>query len=175
MSNKYKIINIYGVTRYVYLSAPDTQFDKEGVYHLTLEVDKDKAQDAKKAIDGVISKEIAEEHKARPSTKLLTRGPLQYTDEGNIITFKAKTQYKPLVVDRRNKELDSTIAIWKGTTMWIEVELRGYNKNNRIGCALYLKQVQIDGLVKGTGNGASHFPDRGGGSSSPGPEKAVSL
>ena len=52
--------------------------------------------------------------------------------------------------------------------MWVKVELRGYNKNNKIGCALYLNQVQIDNLVKGTGNGSSHFPDRGEGSALPG-------
>jgi len=169
--NDYKTITIYGTGRYVYLSTADTKFDKDGEYHVTLEVDKEKAQEAKKAIDGVIAKEIAKEHKAKPSTKPVERGNLQYKDEGNIMTFKAKTQYKPLIVDRRNKELDPKISIWKGTTMWAEVELRGYNKNNKIGCAVYLKQVQIDNLVKGTGNGVSHFQDRGEGSALPAPEQ----
>ena len=49
----YKKINIYGTGRYVYLGPPDTQIDKEGVYHVTLEVSKDKAQEAKKAVDDV--------------------------------------------------------------------------------------------------------------------------
>ena len=66
--NDYKTITIYGTGRYVYLSTADTKFDKDGEYHITLEVDKEKAQEAKKAIDGVIAKEIAKEHKAKPST-----------------------------------------------------------------------------------------------------------
>ena len=170
----YKKINIYGTGRYIYLSSPDTKFDKEGKYHVTLEVPKDKAQEAIKEINGVISQEVAKEHKKTPGAKSpMKRAPLQYSDEGNIITFKVKSKYKPLIVDRRNKELDPKIAIWKGTTLWAEVELRGYNLTMGVGCSLCITQIQIDNLVQGTGNGVSHFPDRGEGSSLPGPEKAV--
>ena len=172
--NDYKTISIYGTGRYVYLSSPDTKFDKEGKYHVTLEVPKDKAQEAIKEINGVISQEVAKEHKTTPGAKSpMKRATLQYSDEGNIITFKVKSKYKPPIVDRRNKGIDPNISIWKGTTMWVLVELRGYSQTIGIGCSLYLKEVQIDNLVQGTGNGVSHFPDRGEGSSLPGPEKSV--
>jgi len=52
--NNYKKIKIYGTGRYMYLSSPDTQFNKDGVYHTTLEVPQDKAQEAIKEIDGEI-------------------------------------------------------------------------------------------------------------------------
>ena len=172
--NNYKKINIYGTGRYVYLGPPDTQFDKDGIYHTTLEVPQDKAQEAIKEINGVISQEVAKAHKAKPNEKTVKRASTPYTNEGAIVTFKVKSKFKPLIVDRRNKELDPKIAIWKGTTLWVLVELRGYSKNMGIGCTLYLNQIQIDNLVQGTANGASHFPDRGEGSALPAaPEKAV--
>ena len=156
-----KTITIYGTTRYVYLSSPDTKFSKEGIYHLTLEVEKDKAQEAKKAIDDIVSKEVAEHHKANPGSEPVERGVLQYSEEGNIIAFKAKTKFKPGIVDRRNKPIDPEVSIWNGTTLWAEVKLEGYNTNSKIGCKVYLVGVQINDLVKGSGNGVSHFPDRG--------------
>ena len=171
--NNYKKITIYGTGRYMYLGPPDTQFDKDGIYHTTLEVPKDKAQGAIKEIDDVIGKEIAAAHKAKPNEKTVKRASTPYTHEGAIVTFKVKSKFKPLIVDRRNKELDPKIAIWKGTTLWAEVELRGYNLTMGVGCSLCITQIQIDNLVQGTGNGASHFPDRGEGSSLPAPEKAV--
>jgi len=173
MTKNTKLITIYGTTRYVYLSSPDTKFDTKGIYHLTLEVDKAKAQEAKKAIDDIIAKEIAAEHKAKPGSKTVARGTLQYADEGNIITFKAKTKFPPEIVDRRNKPIDPNISIWNGTTLWAKIKLEGYNTNDKIGCKVYLLGVQIDNLVKGTENGASHFQDRGEGSSLPGPEKEL--
>ena len=65
--NNYKIINIYGTGRYVYLGPPDTQFNKDGVYHVTLEVPQDKAQEAIKEIDAAVDKEISAAQKARPN------------------------------------------------------------------------------------------------------------
>ena len=173
--NNYKKITIYGTGRYMYISSPDTQFDKDGIYHTTLEVPKDKAQEAIKEIDATIDKEIAAAHKAKPNEKTVKRAPTPYTNEGAIVTFKVRSKFKPLIVDRRNKELDPKISIWKGTTMWAEVELRGYNQTMGAGCSLCISQIQIDNLVQGTGNGVSHFPDRGGGSSLPGSEKAVAI
>jgi len=166
--NNFKKITIYGTGRYMYLSSPDTKFDKDGKYHTTLEVPKDKAQEAIKEIDDVIGLGIAAAHKARPNEKTVKRASTPYTNEGAIVTFKVKSKFKPLIVDRRNKELDPKIAIWKGTTMWAEVELRGYNLTVGVGCSLCITQIQIDNLVQGTGNGVSHFPDRGEGSSLPG-------
>ena len=113
--NNYKKITIYGTARYYYLSTADTQFDSRGIYHATLEVPKDKAQEAIKEINGVISQEVAKAHKKTPEAKSpMKRAPLQYSDEGNIITFKVKSKYKPPIVDRRNKAIDPKISI----TVW---------------------------------------------------------
>ena len=160
-SKNTKIMNIYGTTRYVYLSSPDTKWDPKGKYHITLEVDKDKAQEARKAIDDIIGKEVADEHIANPNGKPVERGALQYGIEDKIITFKAQTKFKPEIVDRRNKPIDPEVSIWGGTTLWADIKLEGYNTNNKIGCKVYLIGVQIDDLVKGSGNGVSRFPDRG--------------
>ena len=92
--NDYKTITIYGTGRYMYVSSPDTQFDKNGIYHTTLEVPQDKAQEAIKEIDGVIGKEIAAAHKAKPNEKTVKRASTPYTNEGAIVTFKVKSKFK---------------------------------------------------------------------------------
>jgi hypothetical protein len=58
--------------------------------------------------------------------------------------------------------------------MWAHYKITPYNKNMGIGATLYLQDVQIDNLVKGSGsgNGSCSFPKREG-SALPGPEKEV--
>ena len=58
-----------GIGKYVYTNDPDTQFDKEGIFHISLELTKEEAQPEIKAINEVISKKIAEIYKAKPGTK----------------------------------------------------------------------------------------------------------
>ena len=152
---------LYGKAKFSYLSEPDTEF---GVakYHVTLEVPKDKSQEHIKAIEGIISKEIAEEHKVRPGTQPLKRAPLPYKLNGDMATFKIHSKFKPKLWDKNQKELGPDVYVWKDSTMWINYDARGYNKSIGIGCTLYMSGVQIDTLVQGseTANGSCPFPNR---------------
>ena len=155
MSSKH---TIYGKAQYCYLSQPDTGFGKEE-YHVTLELPKDKAQEHIKVIEGIISKEIAEEHKARPSTKQLKRAPLPYKVDGDLVTFKVHSKYKPKLWSKKRQELGPDVYVWKDSTMWVNYEPRGYNKSIGIGCTLYMGgHGQKDNLVEGTGEGTGTFP-----------------
>ena len=101
---------IYGKAQFCYLSAPDTEFGKDN-YHVTLELPKEKAQEHIKIIQGVISKEIAEEHKLRPGTQQLKRAPLPYKENGDVVTFKLHSKFKPKLWDKDQKELAPDISI----------------------------------------------------------------
>ena len=161
MSNEI-LKTIHGKANFCYLSAKDEAFGKND-YHVTLEISKEKAQEHIKAIEGIISKEVAEQHKLTPNkTAPLTRAPKPYKDLGDIVTFKLHSKFKPKVWDRNQKEIGSDVAIWKDSSMWVNYKAQGYNKSIGLGCTLYIQSVQIDNLVQGSpgSNGQCPFPKR---------------
>jgi len=152
---------IHGKANFAFLSQPDRGFGKEE-YSVTLELPKEKAQEHIKIIQGVISKEIAEEHKLRPGTQQLKRAPLPYKEKGDVVTFKIHSKFKPKIWDKDQKELAPDISVWKNSVLWANYKPQGYNKSIGIGCTLYLGDVQIDNLIQGIGDGdgACPFPNR---------------
>jgi len=161
MSNE-TLKTIHGKANFCYLSSQDTAFGKND-YHVTLEISKEKAQEHIKAIQGIISKEVAEQHKLTPNqTAPLTRAPEPYKDEGETITFKFHSKFKPKIWDRNQKEIGADVNIYKDSTMWVNYKASGYNKSIGLGCTLYIQSVQIDKLVEGSAgaNGACPFPKR---------------
>ena len=161
MSNE-TLKTIHGKANFCYLSSQDTAFGKND-YHVTLELPKDKAQEHIKAIEGIISYQVAEQHKLTPNkTAPLTRAPKPYKDLGDVVTFKLHSKFKPKVWDRNQKEIGSDVAIWKDSSMWVNYKAQGYNKSIGLGCTLYIQSVQIDNLVQGSpgSNGQCPFPKR---------------
>ena len=151
---------IHGKANFSFLTQPDRGFGKEE-YSVTLETTKEKAQEHIKAIQGVISKEIAEEHKLRPGTQQLKRAPLPYKEKGDVVTFKIHSKFKPKIWDKDQKELAPDISVWKNSVLWANYKPQGYNKSIGIGCTLYMGDVQIDTLVEGSSlNGECPFPNR---------------
>lgn len=162
MSNEV-LKRIYGKGKFVYLTSPDEAFGA-GVYKVTLETSKEKAQEHIKAIEGIISKEVAEQHRLTPnSTAPLNRANKPYKEEGDVITFKFHSKFKPKLWDKNQKELGADVAVWKDSTMWIDYKASGYNKSVGLGATLYIQSVQIDDLVQGSegANGSCPFPHRG--------------
>jgi|TARA_Y100000031_G_scaffold134742_1_gene157482 hypothetical protein len=153
---------IHGKANFAFLSQPDRGFGKEE-YSVTLELPKEKAQEHIKIIQGVISKEVAEAHKKAPNqTSPLKRAPLPYKENGDVVTFKIHSKFKPKLWDKDQKELAPDISIWKNSVLWANYKLQGYNKSIGIGCTLYLGDVQIDTLVQGnnSSDGSCPFPNR---------------
>ena len=156
-NNKY---TLYGKPDYSYLTKPDTGFGKEE-YSVTLRLRKAVAEEHIRTANQIISKVIAEEHKAHPSTKQLTRAPFPFKDDGEMVTVKIHSKFKPNIWSKDQKKLSPDTQVWKDSTMWVNYEPRGYNKSIGIGCTLYMGDVQIDNLVEGTSlNGECPFPDR---------------
>ena len=157
MSNKYEI---HGKADFSYLTQKDTGFGKEE-YSVTLRLSKDAAKEHIGVANQIISKEIALEHKAHPGTKQLTRAPFPFKENGDMVTVKIHSKFKPTIWDKNRNRLGPDTQVWKNSTMWVNYEARGYNKSIGIGCTLYMGDVQIDTLVEGSSlNGECPFPDR---------------
>ena len=162
MSNEI-LKRIHGKAKFCYLTSPDEAFGSND-YKVTLEVTKAEASEHMKAIEGIISKEVAEQHKLTPNnTAPLNRANKPYQDYGDIITFKLHSKFKPKLWDKNQKEIGSDVAVWRDSTMWVSYKAQGYNKSVGLGVTLYIQSVQIDELVQGTtGNGSCPFPKREG-------------
>ena len=159
MSNEI-LKRIYGKAKFCYLTTPDEAFGT-GVYKVTLEVTKADALEHIKALQEIISKEVAEQHKLTPNqTTPLKRANLPYSEEGEDVIFKFHSKYKPKIWTKDQKELDPDIAVWKGSSLWVNYKASGYNKSVGLGVTLYLQSVQIDNLVEGSPNGVCPFPKR---------------
>ena len=170
MSNEI-LKRIYGKAKFCYLSSPDEAFGP-GSYKVTLEVTKADASEHIKALQEIISKEVAEQHKLTPNqTTPLKRANLPYVEDvregpinSNVVAFKFHSKFKPKLWDRNQKEIGPDVAVWKDSTMWIDYKAQGYNKSVGLGVTLYIQGVQIDELVQGSagGNGSCPFPKREG-------------
>jgi|TARA_B100001971_G_scaffold183516_1_gene181555 hypothetical protein len=158
MSNN--LNTVYGKAKYCYLTKPDEHFGGKD-YSVTLELSKDKAREHIKKVDDLISKEVANLHKATPGLKEVDRAPLPYKIDGDLVTLKLHTQYKPKLWDKTKKELDPNVFVYKGSTLWANYKPHVYNKSMGLGVTLYLGHVQIDTLVEGgPDGGVCPFPER---------------
>ena len=132
MSNEI-LKTIYGKAKFCYLTSPDEAFGP-GAYKVTLEVSKADASEHTEALQKIISKEVAEQHKLKPNqTSPLTRANLPYQDYGDVVTFKLHSKFKPKLWDKNQKELGEEVAVWKDTTMWVSYKAQGYNKSVGLG------------------------------------------
>ena len=85
-----------GKSKFVYISEPDTQFDTNGIYHCSVEFNKEEAKADTKAIHNEIAKVIAAKHKSKPGIEAIKRAPLPYKEEGGKILIKFKSKFKPI-------------------------------------------------------------------------------
>ena len=161
MSNEI-LKTIYGVADFCYVTTPDVGFGSNQ-YKVTLRVSKVDALGHIKALQEIIQKEVAGEHKARPGqTALLKRANLPYAEDGEDVVFKVHSKFKPRIWTKDQKELGEDITVWKGSSLWINYKAQGYNKSVGLGVTLYMQSVQIDNLVEGSegANGVCPFPLR---------------
>ena len=152
-----KNLEIYGEAEYCFLTKPDTFFDaKKGKYTVTLKVPKAKSGELIREINEVIKSELIASGKNPESFPGETKKP--YTVEGDMVLFKTKSEFKPVLWDVDGQKIDENVNVWKGSTMWVKCKASGYNKYTGIGATLLLGGVQIDKLVEGTGEGPGSCP-----------------
>ena len=153
---------IHGTADFCYITTPDVGFGSNQ-YKVTLRVTKADASEHKKALQEIISKEVAEQHKLTPNqTTPLKRAGLPYKEDGEYVVFKFHSKFKPRIWTKDQKELGEDITVWKGSSLWINYKGQGYNKSVGLGVTLYMQSVQIDELIQGSegANGSCPFPQR---------------
>ena len=161
--------NIKGVTEvgkaiYPHLNKPDTRFQKEGVYKVTLELSPVNAKNLLKHIDDGI-KLATKDSKSNKTAQL----PYKTDENGNMqFNFKCKAsgvsktgqnwEQKPKVFDSKGTPISKDILVWGGTTMKVAYEIIPYS-NNMVGSgvSLSLKAVQVHELVSGGGASADSY------------------
>lgn len=147
-----------GVALYPWLSTPDTKFNEEGEYKVSLVLSKTAAQPLIDQINAVFAANLKEEMKKQKGKELKTANP-PYSDQlddagqptGNVILrFKSKAAYKPAIFDAKgNVVVDSNI--WAGSEIRVNGSIAPYYTSMvGAGVALRLRAVQIITLVEGS-------------------------
>ena len=153
-----------GVANYPYISKPDTQFDAEGVYKVTLAVPEDEAKPVIELINAELLAGVKAIKESKPKTKFKS-APLPYAkeldDDGNetgnvLIKFKSKAAYKPSVFDAKNNPMVNH-NIWGGSEIKVNGAIAFYSSPSiGQGVTLRLRAVQVIQYVEGS-DGAGKF------------------
>lgn len=174
-NNYVKIVSPEGVSKYAWLTKPDTKFDKDGHYKVNLVVPTDKASSLIKQIDEEIKKsvEIAKEKNKGKAVKQ-ANAPYeeQLDDEGKptgntVFKFKRKAQiisadgkvipFKVALFDSSGKPLIDA-NVWSGSEMKVSAELvHWFTAMAGAGVSLRLRAVQITKLVEGGAGNAEGY------------------
>ena len=164
MNDNIKCVTEVGKAIYPHLNKPDTRFQKEGVYKVTLELSPVNAKNLLKHIDDGI-KLATKDSKSNKTAQL----PYKTDENGNMqFNFKCKAsgvsktgqnwEQKPKVFDSKGTPISKDILVWGGTTMKVAYEIIPYS-NNMLGSgvSLRLKAVQVHELVSGGGASADSY------------------
>tara|TARA_Y100001938_G_C8100050_1_gene441020 strand:- start:6957 stop:7547 length:591 start_codon:yes stop_codon:yes gene_type:complete len=148
---------------------PDTKFDANGVYSISVLVPETEAQEMCECLDRIVEERLATEVKEKPKLKgsLTTRqGYEKATDQdgnetGEIefkVKLKAKIQgkdgstytQKPIVVDAKRTPMNKESLIGNGSTVKVAFEPFAYAmmSTKQVGVSLRLKGVQVLELVE---------------------------
>lgn len=174
---------IEGSALWAKVQEPDTKFDPDGTYSISVLVPETEAQEMCEYLDDIVNKAYAEEIKNSPKKKaaLSTRKGYDYNydQEGNqtdLIEFKIKLKakvnrqdgtsfsQKPIVVDAKRQPLNPDIAVGNGSDVKVAFEPRPYvmNSTKQVGVSLRMKGVQVINLVEYGNSVSSMFDEEDG-------------
>ena len=132
-------------TRYSHLNAPDTKFDRDGIYKTTLVLDQNH-EDTKTFVRQI--EEAARTHFWADAAKVNL--PLS-TDEGTgELLFKAKTKFAPKFVDSEGVLLNAKTApnVYSGSTVRMYVKLEPTEAKGQYYLSSFIQIVQILHVVE---------------------------
>jgi len=173
--NSYKkIVSAEGVSKYAWLTTPDTKFDKDGHYKVNLSLSAELAQPLVKLIDDEMklsmdsAKEKANGKPVKAATAPYEAELVDGKETGNIdFKFKRKAQiissdgriipFKVAIFDSAGVPIVDT-NVWSGSKMKVSAELvPWYTAIAGAGVSLRLRAVQITELVEGGGDNAKGY------------------
>ena len=162
---------IQGKAMWAKVHDPDTKFDANGIYSVSVLVPEEEAQEMCEHLDGLAKKKLAEEMKNGKRKDLTLKKPYApATDkDGNEIgeiefktKLKAKFQsrdgkwfsQKPVVVDSKRSPITKETLIGNGSTIKVAFEPIAYTMMTTKTCSvsLRLKGVQVLNLVEYQGD-----------------------
>ena len=163
---------IQGKDMWTKVHDPDTKFDPNGYYSVSVLVQEEDAVEMCEYLDGLAKKRLAEEIKNNPKRKDLTLkkpySPATDKDgnETGEIEFKCKLKakfqsrdgkwftQKPLVVDSKRTPITKDTLIGNGSTIKVAFEPVPYSMMSSKTCSvsLRLKGVQVIQLVEYQGD-----------------------
>jgi hypothetical protein len=161
--SKETLVTPKGRANYTWLSRPDTKFDADGVYTVTVCLDKDEAKP--------LCKVLKKEYDAAQKPKKKKGNPPYKENENGEIEIKLKQ--KAIIRNKAGEEFKKTVAILdakkkpikadvgNGSTVKAAFSIRPYDYNG-CGLSLDLIAVQVIDLVEYDGNQEFGFDEEDG-------------
>lgn len=168
MSNKVSARFSFPATScsFIYIVQPDTEFDENGVYQMTLNYDKETAEALKAKIEkldprlkGLI--DYYEKDDGTCSFRVKQKRIISWTGKDGE---RQEAEMKPVILNKDNTPFEGTQNPWGGTIAEVGVLVetqRGARGKGTIA-ALRLRGVRIHELVKGGAEGGDGDPLFGG-------------
>ena len=158
-----------GIAQYPYLTKPDTKFNSDGEYKISVEIPGAAAQDIVTFLDEQFAASVAKAKKENPGKKI-KEGDVPYSvndDTGKVtVRFKLKAkvtpkqgdpfEQRPALFDAKGKPIGTDAKIGGGSKVKVAYELVPYyTAIAGAGISLRLKAVQVIDLVEFSGGASS--------------------
>lgn len=158
-----------GIAQYPYLTKPDTKFNSDGEYKISVEIPGAAAQDIVTFLDEQFAASVAKAKKENPGKKI-KEGDVPYSvndDTGKVtVRFKLKAkvtpkqgdpfEQRPALFDAKGKPIGADAKIGGGSKVKVAYELVPYyTAIAGAGISLRLKAVQVIDLVEFSGGASS--------------------
>lgn len=158
-----------GIAQYPYLTKPDTKFNPDGEYKISVEIPGAAAQDIVTFLDEQFAASVAKAKKENPGKKI-KEGDVPYSvddDSGKVtVRFKLKAkvtpkqgdpfEQRPALFDAKGKPIGADTKIGGGSKVKVAYELVPYyTAIAGAGVSLRLKAVQVIDLVEFSGGASS--------------------
>lgn len=158
-----------GIAQYPYLTKPDTKFNPDGEYKISVEIPGAAAQDIVTFLDEQFAASVAKAKKENPGKKI-KEGDVPYSvndDTGKVtVRFKLKAkvtpkqgdpfEQRPALFDAKGKPIGADAKIGGGSKVKVAYELVPYyTAIAGAGVSLRLKAVQVIDLVEFSGGASS--------------------
>jgi hypothetical protein len=158
-----------GIAQYPYLTKPDTKFNPDGEYKISVEIPGAAAQDIVTFLDEQFEASVAKAKKDNPGKKI-KEGDVPYSvndDTGKVtVRFKLKAkvtpkqgdpfEQHPALFDAKGKPIGADAKIGGGSKVKVAYELVPYyTAIAGAGISLRLKAVQVIDLVEFSGGASS--------------------
>lgn len=142
-----KFVTPKGVAGYPKLLVPDTKFNADGVYTVTLTMGPAEAQPLIDKINEAFTEEFGPK-------KLALLAPPYKTDEEGQVAFKFKSKSKPTLFDSKGIPVTSTeLKIGSGSTMKVKGSVGPCLVLGKHYATLWMNSVQIIDLVEYNSSG----------------------